>query len=153
MRLPLQSAIYLYNVHDAGKTTSETPFFCYSHLIMKFNVSPADSGVAIRKPNPAGPAELEQNAALPPALLQVPTWSCEQAPLVLSLLLTHALQQSVRLAGFVNTFHLILQDLTKRAMAGESDRSLKFGKSAGMWLFNDRGWDHEDNLGAPSPPC
>ena len=36
-------------------------------------------------------------------------------------------------------------------MKGESDRSLKFGKSAGMWLFNDRGWDHEDNLGAP--PC
>ena len=36
-------------------------------------------------------------------------------------------------------------------MKGESDRSLKFGKSAGMWLFNDRGWDHEDNLGAS--PC
>ena len=50
--------------------------------------------------------------------------------------------------------HPILQDLTKRAMAGESDRSLKFGKSAGMWLFNDRGWDHEDNLGAcPGVPC
>lgn len=39
-------------------------------------------------------------------------------------------------------------------MAGESDRSLKFGKSAGMWLFNDRGWDHDDNLGAPlGAPC
>jgi hypothetical protein len=44
-----------------------------------------------------------------------------------------------------------MQDLTKRAMAGESDRSLKFGKSAGMWLFNDRGWDHDDTLGALSP--
>ena len=43
-----------------------------------------------------------------------------------------------------------------RAMKGESDRSLKFGKSAGMWLFNDRGWDHEDTLGASfwhSAPC
>ena len=78
-----------------------------------------------------------------------------------------------------------LQALTQRALNGESDRSLKFGKSSGMWLvspcrvqlrscflmtifcgvlvascalsdthtcclplqFNDRGWDHEDNLG------
>jgi hypothetical protein len=49
--------------------------------------------------------------------------------------------------------HLLLQDLTTRALAGESDRSLKFGKSAGMWLFNDRGWDHEDNLGASCRHC
>ena len=69
----MQSEIYLYNVHDAGKTTSETPFFCYSHLIMKFNVSPIGADVAIRVPKPSGPAELEQNAALPPALLQVLT--------------------------------------------------------------------------------
>ena len=80
----------------------------------------------------------------------------------------------------------IAQALTQRALNGESDRSLKFGKSSGMWLvgfpakfelhscllteshcgvlvsscalcvtrlpalppqFNDRGWDHEDNLG------
>ena len=59
------------NVHDAGKSTSETPYFCYSHLIMKFNVSPAGADDKTRIPNPAGPAELEQNAALPPALLQV----------------------------------------------------------------------------------
>ena len=42
------------------------------------------------------------------------------------------------------------QQLMQRAMNGESDRSLKFGKSSGMWLFNDRGWDHEDNLGESS---
>lgn len=32
-------------------------------------------------------------------------------------------------------------------MKGESDRSLKFGKSAGVWLFNNPGWDTNDNLG------
>jgi hypothetical protein len=69
--LPMQTTIYLYNVHDAGKTTSETPFFCYSHLIMKFNVSPADTTVPMRVPNISGPAELEQNAALPVDLLKV----------------------------------------------------------------------------------
>ena len=66
----MQSEIYLYNVHDSGKTTSETPFFCYSHLIMKFNVSPAAAG-DMRVPEIGGPAQLEQNAALPPALLKV----------------------------------------------------------------------------------
>ena len=59
MRLPLQTEIYLYNVHDSGKTTSETPFFCYSHLIMKFNVSPAAPG-DMRIPDIDGPAQLEQ---------------------------------------------------------------------------------------------
>ena len=58
-------------MHDAGKTTSETPFFCYSHLIMKFNVSPAAPGADMRIPDIGGPAQLEQNAALPPVLLQV----------------------------------------------------------------------------------
>jgi hypothetical protein len=38
---------------------------------MKFNVSPRDADIAMRVPNISGPAELEQNAALPPALLQV----------------------------------------------------------------------------------
>jgi hypothetical protein len=68
----LQTTIYLLNVHDAGKTTSETPFFCYSHLIMKLAVSPAGEGDATRIPNMSGNAQLEQNAGLPPALLQVP---------------------------------------------------------------------------------
>ncbi len=40
-----------------------------------------------------------------------------------------------------------MQNLTARAMRGETDRSLKFGKSSGMWLLNDRGWDHADTLG------
>ena len=40
-----------------------------------------------------------------------------------------------------------LQELVQRALAGESDRSLKFGRGEGMWLFNGRGWDKNDNLG------
>jgi FtsP/CotA-like multicopper oxidase with cupredoxin domain len=40
-----------------------------------------------------------------------------------------------------------LQQLVVRALAGESDRSLKFGRGEGMWLFNGRGWDKNDNLG------
>jgi FtsP/CotA-like multicopper oxidase with cupredoxin domain len=40
-----------------------------------------------------------------------------------------------------------LQALVQRALGGESDRSLKFGRGEGMWLFNGRGWDKNDNLG------
>ncbi len=40
-----------------------------------------------------------------------------------------------------------LQSLVVRALNGESDRSLKFGRGEGMWLFNGRGWDKNDNLG------
>jgi hypothetical protein len=39
------------------------------------------------------------------------------------------------------------QQLVQRALGGESDRSLKFGRDQGMWLFNGRGWDTNDNLG------
>ena len=30
--------LYMYNQPDSSRTTSETPFFCYSHLIMKIKV-------------------------------------------------------------------------------------------------------------------
>jgi hypothetical protein len=33
--------LYLYNQPDPDRTTSETPFFCYSHLIMKIKVRAA----------------------------------------------------------------------------------------------------------------
>ena len=42
---------------------------------------------------------------------------------------------------------LLPQNLTDRALAGETDRQLVFGKQNGMWLFNNRGWDTNDNLG------
>lgn len=39
------------------------------------------------------------------------------------------------------------QSLTKRALAGDTDRTLKFGKSSGIWEVNSRGWDTADTLG------
>ena len=30
--------MYLTDEHQADRTTSETPFFCYTHLLMKINV-------------------------------------------------------------------------------------------------------------------
>lgn len=67
--LGLQS-LYLYNQPDQDRLTSEVPYFCYSHLMMRFDVGP--------KPANPGPiptlnvvAPLEQAAVLPPALLEV----------------------------------------------------------------------------------
>lgn len=39
------------------------------------------------------------------------------------------------------------QELTNRALAGDTDRSLEFGRSSGLWTLNNRGWDTNDNLG------
>lgn len=39
------------------------------------------------------------------------------------------------------------QSLEDRALKGDYDRTLKFGKSGGLWTVNNRGWDHEDTLG------
>ena len=33
--------IYLINEHDPARTTTETPYFCYTHLLMKINVGGA----------------------------------------------------------------------------------------------------------------
>lgn len=34
--------MYLTNEHLPDRTTSETPYFCYSHLLMKLNVGALD---------------------------------------------------------------------------------------------------------------
>ena len=40
-----------------------------------------------------------------------------------------------------------LQSLMERALAGQFDRSLKFGHSSGIWQVNDKGWeDDEDHI-------
>ena len=47
-----------------------------------------------------------------------------------------------------------LQSLMERALAGQFDRSLKFGHSGGIWQVNDKGWeddhDHIDFDVSPS---
>jgi hypothetical protein len=35
-------ALYLTNEHQPDRTTSETPYFCYSHLLAKFNIGAPD---------------------------------------------------------------------------------------------------------------
>jgi hypothetical protein len=40
---PLQT-VYLTDEHQADRTTSETPFFCYTHQLMKINVGDTASG-------------------------------------------------------------------------------------------------------------
>jgi hypothetical protein len=47
--VPLLQAVYLINEHQPDRTTSETPYFCYSHLLMKLNVGAPDHGA--QKPN------------------------------------------------------------------------------------------------------
>ena len=36
-----------------------------------------------------------------------------------------------------------LQSLMERALAGQFDRSLKFGHSSGIWQVNDKGWEDD----------
>jgi hypothetical protein len=45
----LPQAVYLVNEHQPDRTTSETPYFCYSHLLMKLNVGALDKGA--QQPN------------------------------------------------------------------------------------------------------
>lgn len=91
--------LYLWNEHDADRTTSETPYFCFSHLLMRINVGGREDAP---EPNLSG-GELDQKAQLPEKLLDA---------------------------------------LEARALAGDADRDLEFGKKNGnLWLMNGRGWD------------
>lgn len=64
--------IYLVNEHQPGKTTSETPYFCYSHLLMKINVGASDPGAQIPVLAAARTlGTLQQDAFLPPDLFKV----------------------------------------------------------------------------------
>jgi hypothetical protein len=38
-----------------------------------------------------------------------------------------------------------LQSLMERALAGQFDRSLKFGHSSGIWQVNDKGWEDDES--------
>jgi hypothetical protein len=40
-------------------------------------------------------------------------------------------------------FSVPLQSLMERALAGQFDRSLKFGHSSGIWQVNDKGWEDD----------
>jgi FtsP/CotA-like multicopper oxidase with cupredoxin domain len=57
--------LYLYNQPDSSRTTSETPFFCYSHLIMKIKVGESAADPVTPKLQ-FGPEDgvLETNVAL-----------------------------------------------------------------------------------------
>ena len=55
------------NEHDASRTTSETPYYCYSHLLAKLNVGKTDPGAQI--PNLDAPRSAgtdQQDAQLAP---------------------------------------------------------------------------------------
>ena len=39
----------------------------------------------------------------------------------------------------------VLQSLMERALAGQFDRSLKFGHSSGIWQVNDKGWEDDES--------
>jgi hypothetical protein len=64
-------AVYLTDEHQPDRTTSETPFFCYTHLLMKINVGPVVSGPVpvLGAPRTAGTDQ--QDAQLPPAYFDV----------------------------------------------------------------------------------
>ena len=66
--------IYLVNEHDAARTTSETPYFCYSHLLMKINVGATDPEAQVPVLAAARTlGTLQQDAFLPPDLFKVRT--------------------------------------------------------------------------------
>lgn len=62
-------ALYLYNQPDKDRTTSETPFFCFSHLIMKIVVG--DTNVTAHVPSLKDETRLARSVAIPSATLTV----------------------------------------------------------------------------------
>jgi hypothetical protein len=48
--LLLFQSVYLMNEHQPDRTTSETPYFCYSHLLAKLNIG-AIADTNNQKPN------------------------------------------------------------------------------------------------------
>jgi hypothetical protein len=65
--------VYLTDEHQPDRTTSETPFFCYSHLVMKISFSGKGAPPAVPPKLSFGPDEgvLETNVALNSTYLQV----------------------------------------------------------------------------------
>ena len=64
--------MYLTDEHQPDRTTSETPFFCYTHLLMKINVGALAPNSP--KPNldaPRTDGTDQQDAQLPPAYFDV----------------------------------------------------------------------------------
>jgi hypothetical protein len=171
-------SLFLYNSPDPARTTSETPFFCYSHLVMKINISGKGAAPAVKPKMVFGPEEgfLETNVALNSTYLQV-----AHLPLLLIICSGATLPKCYSLPSFVaaycavatyNAFHACggvmvwsqqawscgpaetagqllrfllctLQSLMERALAGQFDRSLKFGHSGGIWQVNDKGWEDD----------
>jgi hypothetical protein len=84
-------SLYLYNQPDPARTTSTTPFFCYSHLVMKMNVGAKGPAPAVQPKMVFGPDEgfLETNVALNSTYLQV-----AQPPLLLLALLIALLRST-----------------------------------------------------------
>jgi hypothetical protein len=60
--------LYLINKPDPARTTSETPYFCHSHLVMKINIGAPDA--AATAPNLAAFNEEARTGPLPLDLLQ-----------------------------------------------------------------------------------
>ena len=76
-----EKAVYLTDEHQPDRTTSETPFFCYTHLLMKINVGALAPNSP--KPNldaPRTDGTDQQDAQLAPAYFDVSLCSAPQCP-------------------------------------------------------------------------
>ena len=145
-------AVYLTDEHQPDRTTSETPFFCYTHLLMKINVGatvangPVPNLDALRTEGTD-----QQDAQLAPAYFDVSFLMpchmtggfefCRPSALMPCCRLSEHCGHSRNCHESTPGASLLkcgvfwpVQQLTQRALNGESDRSLKFGKSSGMWL-------------------
>ena len=165
-------SLYLYNQPDPSRTTSETPFFCYSHLIMKINISGKGPAPTVQPKMVFGPNDgfLETNVALNSTYLQVTPLSqlrllfpsaaafcCSLPKFVMASCALTALSTTQSCGDLIRATHgplgcsaiaetplpVPLQSLMERALAGQFDRSLKFGHSSGIWQVNDKGWEDD----------
>ena len=69
--LCLVQVVYLTDEHQPDRTTSETPFFCYTHLLMKINVGAIVDGPKPSLDAPRTDGTDQQDAQLPPAYFDV----------------------------------------------------------------------------------
>jgi hypothetical protein len=63
--------VYLTDEHQPDRTTSETPFFCYTHLLMKINVGAIKDGPVPNLDAPRTDGTDQQDAQLAPAYFDV----------------------------------------------------------------------------------
>ena len=100
-------SLYLYNQPDPARTTSETPFFCYSHLVMKINISGKGAPPAVQPKLSFGPDEgvLETNVALNSTYLQVRVLKLFDLPVVAPSAAGHSLpigvQPSAKMSAYL----------------------------------------------------